>query len=608
MAAPGRVSFGIPSLDDDRFDSRYAWCAPLGEGGMGEVILYRDERIGREVAVKSIQARHGARSDLRARFLREACVQGQLEHPAIVPVYDLGVRPDGAVFFSMKRVRGSTLAQILDRLRGTEPRAAEHYTRRKLLGAFASVCLAVDFAHSHGVVHRDLKPDNVMLGDFGEVYVLDWGIAKFVDDAEAEAVAEAGGVSASSPVPDTSVDGGVVGTLGYMAPEQLAPKLGTVDARTDVYTLGAILFEILALEPLHRTVRVDEAVTSTLGSVDARPSVRAPTRDVPPELDGICVRATTVNKASRYASARELHDAVDRFLEGDRDIELRRALARKHADAAAEAAERALGHASDAAAHRSEALHELGRALAFDPENGPAMRTLVRLLIEPPKVIPPAVLERVHEARLVRTQPTVQMGSFVYLVGVLLLALLCILLRVHDWTWAVVAMALMAGAAVTSILISRRKLAPWTVPTVAAAGAIAIAAVSRFAGPFILLPAIVAGQAMIYTFYPARGSRVLSVVLACMSIVVPVALEWTGVLAPSYEFRGGAMIVVPRMVDLPPVATSVCIFLTTLASILLPVLVMAGLREEQFKAEMQLYVQSWQLEQLVPPAPKAPAS
>ena len=141
---------------------------------MGEVTLCRDKHIGREVAVKrELDARTND-----PRFLREALVQGQLEHPAVVPVYDIAVGPDGAAFFVMKRVRGASLRAILDDLARGEGTAT--YTRHKLLAAMSRICLAVDFAHSRGVVHRDLKPANLMLGVWGEVYVLDWGIAKVV--------------------------------------------------------------------------------------------------------------------------------------------------------------------------------------------------------------------------------------------------------------------------------------------------------------------------------------------------------------------------------------------------------------------------------------------
>jgi len=158
-----RVSLEGAELDVDRFTERYSTGSLLGEGGMGEVRLAKDRRVGRDVALKVIRAAHGPRADLRERFLREARVQGQLEHPAIVPVYDLGVAPHGAAYFTMKRVRGMTLEGVLALLRTGDAAARAEYSRRRLLTAFRSVCLAIDFAHARGVIHRDLKPGNIML-------------------------------------------------------------------------------------------------------------------------------------------------------------------------------------------------------------------------------------------------------------------------------------------------------------------------------------------------------------------------------------------------------------------------------------------------------------
>src|ERR1043165_5843394 len=148
--------------------ARYQPAGRLGAGGMGEVLLASDQQLGRDVAIKRMLASSPA---LEARFLREARIQGRLEHPAIVPVHELATDSEGRPFFVMKRLTGATLSDML---------TATTYSRQKLLRAFADVCMAVAFAHSRGIVHRDLKPSNIMLGDFGEVYVLDWGIARIL--------------------------------------------------------------------------------------------------------------------------------------------------------------------------------------------------------------------------------------------------------------------------------------------------------------------------------------------------------------------------------------------------------------------------------------------
>ncbi len=218
------------------FEERYVRNQVLGRGGMGEVFLCTDRRIGRDVAVKVIAASHRDNEELKTRFLHEAYIQGQLEHPSVVPIYDLGVAPEVGPYFVMKRVRGTTLHAVLKALRDGDPEALQRHTRGKLLSMFRQLCLAIDYAHAHGVLHRDLKPSNVMLGDFGEVHVLDWGLAKPLSTPTREARAP-------------TVGGMVLGTPGYMAPEQ-ADRDREVDVRTDVYALGAILYEILTLRPL----------------------------------------------------------------------------------------------------------------------------------------------------------------------------------------------------------------------------------------------------------------------------------------------------------------------------------------------------------------------
>jgi serine/threonine-protein kinase len=273
----------------DADSARYRFGDVLGEGGMGEVLLAYDEHIGRDVAVKRIRTTEPSAEEL-SRFVREARVQGRLEHPAVVPVHDLAVDRDGRPFFVMKRLTGTTMQELLGRLRaGSE--ADDAAARRRLLRAFADVCLAVEFAHSRGIIHRDLKPANIMLGDFGEVYVLDWGVAR----ALTEAADADGPPSISRPfAADLKLDTGdtlvgtILGTPAYMAPEQLAGDRAGPAA--DIYALGCILYEITAGVALHAQGR---NVGEALFQPGARPSRHRP--DAPPELDAICERATLVD-------------------------------------------------------------------------------------------------------------------------------------------------------------------------------------------------------------------------------------------------------------------------------------------------------------------------
>ena len=288
--------------------------------------LCTDNRIGRTVAVKVIRPESAKRPRLRARFLFEAKMQEQLEHPSIVPVYDLGVRPDGSEYFTMRRVRGRTLHEILKALKLGDRGAAVTFTRRRLLAAIQSVCLAVEFAHQRGVVHRDLKPANVMLGEFGEVIVLDWGLAKLY---QAEAPAPAAERTSNDELKsmDTTAVGEILGSPGYMSPEQ-AVDSQSVGPVSDVFALGAILFEILTLRHLMPGETNAEVTRATItGQYEPRISKRFPDADVAPELEAICVQATAHEPAKRFLRPRDLADELERYLAGDLDVERRRSMA-----------------------------------------------------------------------------------------------------------------------------------------------------------------------------------------------------------------------------------------------------------------------------------------
>lgn len=287
-------------------DGRYDVVREFARGGMGRVLLALDTTVGREIAIKEIlpsrggSGRHAATDTTVAnveRFLREARVTGQLEHPNIVPVYEIGTRQDGSVYYTMKFVRGETLAE---RLRKT----GDMRGRLGLLDAFVQVCNAVAFAHSRGVIHRDLKPSNIMLGEFGEVLVLDWGLAKLKGAEEIK-----GGQTISDGSTVKTLDGLIMGTPAYMAPEQARAE--EVDELSDVYALGAMLHEIISGKPAYAGSSPQQIVAKVL----AEPPEQLP-EDTPPELQALVAKAMHRQRDLRVQQARALADEVKAYRDG----------------------------------------------------------------------------------------------------------------------------------------------------------------------------------------------------------------------------------------------------------------------------------------------------
>jgi serine/threonine-protein kinase len=583
---------------------RYETKALLGEGGMGEVRQCHDQRVGRDVAMKVIRTTQGGRNDFRSRFLREARVQGQLEHPAVPPVYDLGDDAAGALYFTMRKVKGETLESVLERLTKEDPKALADFPRHRLLAIFQRVCLAAHYAHTKGVVHRDLKPANVMLGDFGEVYVLDWGLARILGKSAtvaATTTAPTGGdvLIADSSGAHTEI-GAILGTPGYMSPEQILGQHDEIDGRSDVYALGVMLFEILARSPLFPDDAAPADIfNKALVGIDARPSARSPHLDVPPELDAICVRATQPAPESRYASARELHDAVDRYLAGDRDVEQRRMLATSHVGRAQDAAKRALEAGGDE--DRKLALREAGRALALDPDNDHAVSVLLELLTQTPKVVPEEVVRAVEQQERATGRRFYVVGGSILGFGALVVFVPILLgmgVRSPLFAWLVPGLWMLAALMhVVGWALAGRVRWPWTQPFVIAA----VMSSALLFGPFVFVPAVAVAITAAFMATGARGWRYVAVVGACAAIVLPAALEWLHVLPPSYAIEAEGIRLLPRAVSFPQSAvTHVTLVASEVVSVLAVAYYVGRHRQRLVAAQLRNQLQMWHLKHLVP--------
>ena len=607
-ASPAPVDPSAASLDGAA--DRYQLHRELGRGSMGEVHLCRDAWIGREVAMKVLLPAHRPDPQLRARFLREACVQGQLEHPSIVPVYDVGVDATGAMYFTMKRLRGKTLGEILRGLREKSAEIRQQFPQRRLLTAFASVCLTMDFAHTRGVLHRDLKPSNVMLGDFGEVYVLDWGLAKLK-----ELTADDADLAVRDPSSDEihTAAGRILGTFGYMAPEQALGKIAELDARSDVYALGAVLFEILTLTTLHPKTSWNAMLHSTLRGASARPSERAPDLDVPPELEAVCVKSTKIDPLERYQTARQLHDALAKFLDGDRDFELRRQLASQHAEAATQAAARVASDSGPSEIFRREALHEVARSLALDPTNEPAMRALAHVISAPPREIPREVLVDLQAAASERHRRLLRDGARFDLAGMSLLAPIAIWMGVRSWSlfgaWAV----LTTTSSLVKHLASRRRAATSSSIHLSAyaaylLGILAYGCLSRAFGPLIFTPGLIALATFATCMSDDARYRFTVLITGCAGLIAPLLLELSGVLPRSYVFDATGMRILVSAARFPEVPTLVALATAGVFMILGAGLLMDRLQRGLREAELRSHLHAWHLRQLLPEEARAPVS
>lgn len=316
-----RPSFSFHEDDSTAQEARYIVRAEIGRGSIGAVCQARDRYLNRDVAIKALRADLIQKKGRLARFLSEAQITSQLEHPAVVPVYEIGLMPDEAPFFAMKLIRGSTLGTHMATFRKQKrvTRQMLGQFRVRLLRIFSRICQGMAFAHAKHVIHRDLKPDNIMTGEFGQIHIMDWGLAKIVgrpaliDDVpelDAEPVQ-----TIRSELEIQTMDGVVAGTPAYMSPEQARGESDFLDYRSDVFTLGLILIEMLTLQRAIPPGEPDVVIDRIKKTGPISPRVLRPDIDIPVELDSICLCATAPRPENRYPSAYELWQDMRAYFE-----------------------------------------------------------------------------------------------------------------------------------------------------------------------------------------------------------------------------------------------------------------------------------------------------
>ena len=292
------------------YGQRFRVLRPHAHGGLGAVFVALDTELNREVALKQILDRHADDETSRKRFLLEAEITGALEHPGIVPVYGLGAYGDGRPYYAMRFIRGDSLKEAIERFH-TRPTGSRDLELRKLLRRFMDVCNAIDYAHSRGVLHRDIKPGNIIVGKHGETLVVDWGLAKATGNSDPSAE-ERTLIPSSAGASAETMPGSALGTPGYMSPEQARGELDRLGPRSDVYSLGATLYCLLTGQPPYEGDDIG-AVLRAVQNGEHRPP-RQLALAIDKALEAVCLKAMTLKPEDRYGTAKGLADDIERWM------------------------------------------------------------------------------------------------------------------------------------------------------------------------------------------------------------------------------------------------------------------------------------------------------
>jgi len=569
--------------------SRYEPRAELGRGGMAEVTLCYDTRVGREVAVKRLHPESADDLERRGRFLREARIQARVEHPGFVPVYDMSATRKERVWFAMRRVRGQTLAAFLESRRSS-PRGDDDSTyvrlgRNKLLAIFAQVCRAVAYAHREGVVHRDLKPSNIMLGEFGEVYVLDWGVAKLLEHARARGTTQSD-VAFDDELEQTA-EGASLGTPGYMSPEQALGE-SMITPAADVYSLGCVLFELLTLERLNDGATTAEQIERTVKGLGPRIEERMPALGVPPELEALVREATTFDPRERLDRASELADRIDAFLEGDRDWARRRRLARAHVDTARAEPERARA--------------ELARALALDPQNEEAAAWLARLVLEIPEELPEPAREAYDEWQERSRRRAARISLARYGLWMAYLPVYALMGIRIGWLAATCVATLAATMALCVAHARGTFRGPRASLAIFVASSISLMFFTQAFSPLVVVPSLAATNVMYFAMYTGRRHRPMLFLASAAAVALPMLAERFGLIPPTFRIGEEGILIMPRLLDFPPEGTWWMLFSWAVLTASIPGIQSGRTRDALARAEKRLIGHNVQLRRTLPVA------